>query len=129
LKFLSRSSFWKLPVRCLRLTASVQRSRRLKYRACALAVSQSRTIDIYSRVDGALAGLLARHLKSCDSVDSRRLTSLGRLYRLTAGEGEATAGERDTRRQRLATARSLQRSRVAPGWRTRKIACQNGGEP
>jgi hypothetical protein len=26
-------------------------------------------IDIYSRVDGALAGLLARHLKSCDSVD------------------------------------------------------------
>jgi hypothetical protein len=75
-------------------------------------------IDIYSRVDGALAGLLARHLKSCDSVD----------YRLTAGEGEATAGERDTRRQRLATARSLQRSRVAPGWRARKIACQNGGE-
>jgi hypothetical protein len=28
-------------------------------------------IDIYSRVDGALAGLLARHLKSCDSVDCR----------------------------------------------------------
>jgi hypothetical protein len=79
-------------VRCLRLTASVQRSRRLKYRACALAVSQSRTIDIYSRVDGALTGLLARHLKSCDSVD----------YRLTAGEGVATAGERDTWRQQTA---------------------------
>jgi hypothetical protein len=30
-----------------------------------------RDIDIYSRVDGALAGLLARHLKSCDSVDYR----------------------------------------------------------
>jgi hypothetical protein len=30
--------------------------------------------DIYSRVDSALAGLFAQHLKSCDSVD----------YRLTA---------------------------------------------
>jgi hypothetical protein len=92
--------------------------------ACVYLTSQGQCItqlvtDIYSRVDGALAGLLARHLKSFDSVD----------YRLTAGEAAATAGERDTRRQRLATARSLQRSRVAPGWRARKITCQNGGEP
>jgi hypothetical protein len=42
------------------------------------------TIDIYSRIDGALVRLLARHLKSCDSVDYR-LTA-GRERRLPASE-------------------------------------------
>jgi hypothetical protein len=41
-------------------------------------------IDIYSRVDGALAALLAFRLKSCDSVDCR-LTA-GREQRPPASE-------------------------------------------
>jgi hypothetical protein len=61
-------------------------------------------IDIYSRLDGSLAGLLAFRLKSCDSVGCR-LTA-GRERRLPAS---ATRGQQ----QRLATAGFLQRSRAA----------------
>ena len=74
-------------------------------------------IDIYSRVDGALAALLAFRLKSCDSVDCR----------LTAGREQRPPAS-ETRGGSLATARSLQRSRIAAGWRARKNACLNGGE-
>jgi hypothetical protein len=74
------------------------------------------TIDIYSRVDGALVGLLAFHLKSCDSVDYR--PTAGRVGRLPASE---TRGGSVWPQPEVHSADGLLQAR--------KIACLNGGEP
>jgi hypothetical protein len=80
-------------------------------------------IDIYSRLDGSLAGLLAQHLKSCESVD----------YRPTAARERRLPASETQQGERLATAGSnaagLQRD--APGERRRRrraVTCARHAE-